>query len=191
MPCRCKHVLHRLIRQGMPQVGECTDDPVISQPGFSRAIRTTKASTSQQSHPSIVSHADRLSYCVADGLKSLGNTRLSLAPRVGLEPTTLRLTAECSTIELPRTKLAGRLHFTPARSSRSLPRQIKRTATPRTQTSADVAVRAVSSANCLPRVRQIVHAQNRSLSANWITRGLTLVFTICPKFGADTLGRAG
>src|SRR5689334_1402589 len=27
---------------------------------------------------------------------------ISLAPRVGLEPTTLRLTAECSTIELPR-----------------------------------------------------------------------------------------
>src|SRR5690349_11576345 len=26
----------------------------------------------------------------------------NLAPRVGLEPTTLRLTAECSTIELPR-----------------------------------------------------------------------------------------
>ncbi len=25
-----------------------------------------------------------------------------VAPRVGLEPTTLRLTAECSTIELPR-----------------------------------------------------------------------------------------
>jgi len=28
-----QHVLHRLIRQGMPQVGECTDDPVISPAG--------------------------------------------------------------------------------------------------------------------------------------------------------------
>ena len=28
--------------------------------------------------------------------------KLNLAPRVGLEPTTLRLTAECSTIELSR-----------------------------------------------------------------------------------------
>src|SRR6187431_1974195 len=30
------------------------------------------------------------------------NKELSLAPQVGLEPTTLRLTAECSTIELLR-----------------------------------------------------------------------------------------
>ena len=30
------------------------------------------------------------------------NYKKRLAPRVGLEPTTLRLTAECSTIELPR-----------------------------------------------------------------------------------------
>ena len=30
-----------------------------------------------------------------------------LAPRVGFEPTTLRLTAECSTIELPRSNGAG------------------------------------------------------------------------------------
>src|SRR6185437_9531789 len=35
----------------------------------------------------------------------------SLAPRVGLEPTTLRLTAECSTIELPRTKFGGQASF--------------------------------------------------------------------------------
>ena len=33
----------------------------------------------------------------------------SLAPRVGFEPTTLRLTAECSTIELPRNDLAQAL----------------------------------------------------------------------------------
>jgi hypothetical protein len=31
---------------------------------------------------------------------------LFLAPQVGLEPTTLRLTAECSTIELLRSKMA-------------------------------------------------------------------------------------
>ena len=30
------------------------------------------------------------------------NLRFGLTPRVGLEPTTLRLTAECSTIELSR-----------------------------------------------------------------------------------------
>jgi len=77
--------------------------------------------------------------------------------------------------------LAGRLHFTPARSSRSLLRQIKTTAFPPAQTSADVTVRAVSFANWHPRVRQNVHAQNSNLSANWMTRGLTLVFTICPK----------
>ena len=38
--------------------------------------------------------------------KSMG----SLAPQVGFEPTTLRLTAECSTVELLRSK-AGRLGF--------------------------------------------------------------------------------
>jgi hypothetical protein len=32
---------------------------------------------------------------------------LSLAPQVGLEPTTLRLTAECSTIELLRSNGVG------------------------------------------------------------------------------------
>ena len=36
--------------------------------------------------------------------------RNSLAPRVGFEPTTLRLTAECSTIELPRNN-TGRLFY--------------------------------------------------------------------------------
>ena len=35
-----------------------------------------------------------------------------MAPRVGLEPTTLRLTAECSAIELPRNNSAAlTLHF--------------------------------------------------------------------------------
>jgi hypothetical protein len=34
-----------------------------------------------------------------------------LAPQVGLEPTTLRLTAECSAIELLRSVLAGRLEL--------------------------------------------------------------------------------
>ena len=35
---------------------------------------------------------------------SRGSERNSLAPQVGLEPTTLRLTAECSTIELLRSR---------------------------------------------------------------------------------------
>ena len=47
---------------------------------------------------------------------SPGRTRNSLAPQVGLEPTTLRLTAECSTIELLRSKagnnFAIKLHQT-------------------------------------------------------------------------------
>src|ERR1700678_4480954 len=45
----------------------------------------------------------------ASGVSSNGcieNKGLRLAPRVGFEPTTLRLTAECSTIELPRNNLA-------------------------------------------------------------------------------------
>src|SRR5258708_2459279 len=36
----------------------------------------------------------------------------SLAPQVGLEPTTLRLTAECSTIELLRSNSGGLFHYT-------------------------------------------------------------------------------
>src|SRR6478672_9421520 len=40
---------------------------------------------------------------------------LNLAPQVGLEPTTLRLTAECSTIELLRSvAIYKTLHQTPA-----------------------------------------------------------------------------
>src|SRR5579871_1842014 len=38
-----------------------------------------------------------------------------LAPQVGLEPTTLRLTAECSTIELLRSKFGGLSHYNKAR----------------------------------------------------------------------------
>ena len=34
----------------------------------------------------------------------VGNKGVSLAPQVGFEPTTLRLTAECSTVELLRSK---------------------------------------------------------------------------------------
>ena len=34
-----------------------------------------------------------------------------LAPQVGLEPTTLRLTAECSAIELLRSVFRGILHY--------------------------------------------------------------------------------
>ena len=36
---------------------------------------------------------------------------ISLAPQVGLEPTTLRLTAECSTIELLRSKAGNAIEF--------------------------------------------------------------------------------
>ena len=39
------------------------------------------------------------------GPKVSGSDRNYLAPQVGLEPTTLRLTAECSTIELLRSKM--------------------------------------------------------------------------------------
>ncbi len=37
-----------------------------------------------------------------DGLSNLLNFMVFMAPEVGLEPTTLRLTAECSAIELLR-----------------------------------------------------------------------------------------
>ena len=47
--------------------------------------------------------------------RQLQGTELSgekeLAPQVGLEPTTLRLTAECSTIELLRSKTGGICKF--------------------------------------------------------------------------------
>ena len=36
-----------------------------------------------------------------------GDLGIKMAPRVGLEPTTLRLTAECSAIELPRNLYVG------------------------------------------------------------------------------------
>ena len=54
----------------------------------------------------------------------------TLAPRVGFEPTTLRLTAECSTIELPRNeaeppRTAGHAERRPARVS-GTPRPVKR-----------------------------------------------------------------
>ena len=44
------------------------------------------------------------------GLESW-NLLKNLAPQVGLEPTTLRLTAECSTIELLRSALKDRLSY--------------------------------------------------------------------------------
>lgn len=34
-----------------------------------------------------------------------------LAPRVGFEPTTYRLTAECSAVELPRNEMVGVIRF--------------------------------------------------------------------------------
>ena len=37
----------------------------------------------------------------------VGNGFEDLAPQVGFEPTTLRLTAECSTVELLRNRRAG------------------------------------------------------------------------------------
>src|SRR5712691_1838269 len=45
---------------------------------------------------------------------------LDLAPQVGLEPTTLRLTAECSTIELLRSNSGGLFHYTKPRSPVSI-----------------------------------------------------------------------
>ena len=47
----------------------------------------------------------RFPYCFYK-LFILNDLLLCLAPQVGLEPTTLRLTAECSTIELLRSKMA-------------------------------------------------------------------------------------
>ena len=34
-----------------------------------------------------------------------------MAPRVGFEPTTYRLTAECSAVELPRNEMVGVIRF--------------------------------------------------------------------------------
>ena len=42
------------------------------------------------------------SFCKENPCISVQNARISVAPQVGLEPTTLRLTAECSAIELLR-----------------------------------------------------------------------------------------
>src|ERR1051326_8007056 len=55
-----------------------------------------------------------------------------LAPQVGLEPTTLRLTAECSTIELLRSNAGGQPHYikiareksTQVRAARRRPRYL-------------------------------------------------------------------
>jgi hypothetical protein len=44
-----------------------------------------------------------------------------LAPQVGLEPTTLRLTAECSAIELLRSVQAGQLHTVPDFTANPIP----------------------------------------------------------------------
>ena len=41
-------VLHRLIRQPMPEIGKRSDDPIVAPPDFSRAMRTTIASTSEE-----------------------------------------------------------------------------------------------------------------------------------------------
>src|ERR1035437_1920907 len=58
----------------------------------------------------------------ANGVFSRGyveNKGLKLAPQVGLEPTTLRLTAECSTIELLRSSGVLSLKQTPGRGVKS------------------------------------------------------------------------
>src|ERR1035438_6537558 len=48
----------------------------------------------------------------------VGNKGNNLAPQVGFEPTTLRLTAECSTVELLRSNAKdGWLHLTPSLQS--------------------------------------------------------------------------
>src|SRR5437899_7317896 len=53
--------------------------------------------------------------------RRLRGEKVFLAPRVGLEPTTLRLTAECSTIELPRSNAGGSFHHTKAISQTNDP----------------------------------------------------------------------
>src|ERR1700719_3721322 len=43
--------------------------------------------------------------------RSAVNVRKEMAPQVGFEPTTLRLTAECSAIEVMRSVGGARVHF--------------------------------------------------------------------------------
>ena len=43
----------------------------------------------------------------------------TLAPRVGFEPTTLRLTAECSTVELPRSSVCYVIYYSKRREKKS------------------------------------------------------------------------
>src|ERR1035437_548751 len=67
--------------------------------------------------------ADRRRDSAASGVSSNGcveNKDFKLAPRVGLEPTTLRLTAECSTIELPRNNTGRLFHYTKPTSPLSI-----------------------------------------------------------------------
>ena len=40
-----------------------------------------------------------------------GSCNIHMAPRVGFEPTTYRLTAECSAVELPRNEMVGVTRF--------------------------------------------------------------------------------
>ena len=49
-----------------------------------------------------------------------------MAPQVGFEPTTLRLTAECSTIELLRSVCSGQPHYTKFIASLSIALQAHR-----------------------------------------------------------------
>jgi hypothetical protein len=56
------------------------------------------------------------------GLILLGILQLLLAPQVGLEPTTLRLTAECSAIELLRSDQAGNFATEVDFTANSMPR---------------------------------------------------------------------
>ena len=67
------------------------------------------ANSHQNSHsPKIKMAADLAAAYIIDFI-------VFLAPQVGLEPTTLRLTAECSAIELLRSALKGILHYNVSR----------------------------------------------------------------------------
>jgi hypothetical protein len=79
--------------------------PVIAGPGFSFMPELFLGNSHQNSHwTKIKMAADLAASHPTDFI-------VFLAPQVGLEPTTLRLTAECSAIELLRSALKGLLHY--------------------------------------------------------------------------------
>jgi hypothetical protein len=58
-------------------------------------------------------------------LLSYGSIKLKMAPQVGFEPTTTRLTAECSTTELLRNKLKTKRRSTLTGGNPQLPSTLK------------------------------------------------------------------